>query len=156
MSCMMTRNELRQAENCRNKSKNVIPFRHLIRDYMNMEAEKDERQYGFLDGAVRMDNTNQAEERWVEAMKVFCTAFPYPEYAACKSQGMLMSAVDNQELRQGYLAQMLDETILHAALRQGYNLRYGCKHGGCGRCKVQERSSAEGECLRVIFSTIRL
>jgi propane monooxygenase reductase subunit len=30
-----------------------------------------------------------------------------------------------------------DETILHAALRQGYNLRYGCKHGGCGRCKVQ-------------------
>src|SRR6058998_627854 len=29
-----------------------------------------------------------------------------------------------------------DETILQAALRQGYNLRYGCKHGGCGMCKA--------------------
>jgi len=29
-----------------------------------------------------------------------------------------------------------DETILLAALRQGYNLRYGCKHGGCGSCKA--------------------
>ncbi len=36
------------------------PFRHLIRDYMTMEAEKDDRQYGFLDGAVRMNNPNQA------------------------------------------------------------------------------------------------
>lgn len=29
-----------------------------------------------------------------------------------------------------------DETILAAGLRQGYNLRYGCKHGGCGSCKA--------------------
>src|SRR5712692_7940587 len=29
-----------------------------------------------------------------------------------------------------------DETILAAALRQGVNLRYGCKHGGCGTCKA--------------------
>jgi len=29
-----------------------------------------------------------------------------------------------------------DETILQAAIRQGYNLRYGCKHGGCGMCKA--------------------
>jgi propane monooxygenase reductase subunit len=29
-----------------------------------------------------------------------------------------------------------DETILQAALRQGFNLRYGCKHGGCGLCKA--------------------
>ena len=35
-----------------------------------------------------------------------------------------------------------DETILDAALRQGVNLRYGCKHGGCGSCKTQ---IAEGE-----------
>jgi len=30
-----------------------------------------------------------------------------------------------------------DETILQAAIRQGFNLRYGCKHGGCGMCKAQ-------------------
>lgn len=28
------------------------------------------------------------------------------------------------------------QSILHAALSQGYYLRYGCKHGGCGTCKV--------------------
>ena len=28
------------------------------------------------------------------------------------------------------------EGILGAALSQGYFLRYGCKHGGCGTCKV--------------------
>ncbi len=28
------------------------------------------------------------------------------------------------------------ETILQAALRQGIQLRYGCKHGGCGTCKA--------------------
>jgi propane monooxygenase reductase subunit len=29
-----------------------------------------------------------------------------------------------------------NETILQAAMRQGINLRYGCKHGGCGLCKA--------------------
>jgi propane monooxygenase reductase subunit len=29
------------------------------------------------------------------------------------------------------------ETILAAALRQGYYLRYGCKNGGCGTCKAR-------------------
>lgn len=35
-----------------------------------------------------------------------------------------------------------DETVLAAALRNGISLRYGCKHGGCGSCKMQLR---EGE-----------
>lgn len=30
-----------------------------------------------------------------------------------------------------------DETILDAALRNNLLLRYGCKHGGCGTCKVR-------------------
>jgi propane monooxygenase reductase subunit len=29
------------------------------------------------------------------------------------------------------------ESVLNAALRAGISLRYGCKHGGCGSCKVQ-------------------
>lgn len=29
-----------------------------------------------------------------------------------------------------------DETILDGALRGGYFLKYGCRHGGCGTCKV--------------------
>lgn len=35
-----------------------------------------------------------------------------------------------------------DETVLAAALRNGISLRYGCKHGGCGSCKMRLR---EGE-----------
>jgi propane monooxygenase reductase subunit len=30
-----------------------------------------------------------------------------------------------------------DETLLEAALRNNVLLRYGCKHGGCGTCKVR-------------------
>nr|BBD49903.1 alkene monooxygenase reductase [Alteromonadaceae bacterium PE-TB08W] len=30
-----------------------------------------------------------------------------------------------------------NETILSAALRQGLLLRYGCKNGGCGTCKIK-------------------
>lgn len=29
------------------------------------------------------------------------------------------------------------ETLLAAGLRAGFNLRYGCRHGGCGMCKVR-------------------
>ncbi len=35
-----------------------------------------------------------------------------------------------------------EETILEASIRQGIQLRYGCKHGGCGSCKAQ---IADGE-----------
>lgn len=34
------------------------------------------------------------------------------------------------------------ETVLSAVLRQGYFIRYGCRHGGCGTCKV---SLVQGE-----------
>lgn len=34
------------------------------------------------------------------------------------------------------------ETVLEAAMRAGISLRYGCKHGGCGSCKVK---LSEGE-----------
>ena len=29
------------------------------------------------------------------------------------------------------------ETLLAAGIRSGFNLRFGCKHGGCGSCKVK-------------------
>ncbi|MGH8666477.1 MAG: 2Fe-2S iron-sulfur cluster-binding protein, partial [Burkholderiales bacterium] len=28
-----------------------------------------------------------------------------------------------------------DETVLAAALREGFNLPYGCRNGACGTCK---------------------
>lgn len=102
------------------------PFRHLMRDYMKMEKEKDDRQYGFLDGNIRVDNPNTAVERFVEGQKLFLALFVMPEYNAGKCQGMLITAIDNQELRQGYLAQMLDE-VRHAQQLMYLN-RYFMKH----------------------------
>lgn len=32
------------------------------------------------------------------------------------------------------------ETVLHAALRQGVALAWGCRFGGCGACLVKSRS----------------
>lgn len=46
-----------------------------------------------------------------------------------------------------------DETILTAALRHGINLRYGCKHGGCGTCKAL---IVEGEVDQTEASTFAL
>ena len=34
-----------------------------------------------------------------------------------------------------------DETILEAALRQKYNLPYGCRNGLCGSCKAIVKSA---------------
>lgn len=102
------------------------PFRHLIRDYMAMEQEKDNRQYGFLDGAVRMDNPNQVTQRFAESMKPAMAILPFAEYAAGKCQGLLISAVDNEELRNGYLMQMLDE-VRHVQ-QEMYLARYYMKH----------------------------
>jgi propane monooxygenase reductase component len=45
------------------------------------------------------------------------------------------------------------ETILQAAIRQGFNLRYGCKHGGCGMCKAQV---VEGEVDNTAASSFAL
>ena len=30
-----------------------------------------------------------------------------------------------------------DETVLGAMVRSGFTYRFGCRRGGCGRCKVQ-------------------
>lgn len=93
---------------------------------MAMETEKDNRQYGFLDGAVRMDNPNQVTERFAESMKPAMAILPFAEYAAGKCQGLLISAVDNEELRNGYLMQMLDE-VRHVQ-QEMYLGRYFMKH----------------------------
>lgn len=47
------------------------PFRMLIRDYMKMEAEKDDRTYGFLDGALRMGIAEKADSRFNELPQTY-------------------------------------------------------------------------------------
>ena len=103
------------------------PFRHLLHDYAVMEREKDDRIFGALDAEVRFGSIEHASPRWVEALKFAIPAFVEGEYQAVKGAGLLIASVKNQELRQGYAAQMLDEirhVQIQAALRRHYVRHY--------------------------------
>ncbi len=108
-------------------AKTKDPFRHLIRDYVSMEQEKDDRQYGALEDALaRTGSTAKAEQRWIEIMKVALPVANFGEYAAQKCCGQLVDSIENAELRQGYMAQMIDE-VRHTN-QETYLSRYMAKH----------------------------
>ena len=117
------------------------PMRHIMREYLPMELEKDERVYGGHDAAVRADMPNKAHERWLEILKPFIVITNYAEVAAGRCMSMLMSAVPNNELRNGYHVQFVDE-IRHTGMQMslarwyaknvpdpaGWNLEIGRAH----------------------------
>jgi hypothetical protein len=103
------------------------PFRHLLREYFSMEEEKDARQYGALEDALaRSKAAAKAEPRWIEILKAVLPILSFGEYGAIKCMGQLIDTVENAELRQGYLAQMLDE-VRHAN-QEAYLTRYLARH----------------------------
>ena len=103
------------------------PFRHIVRDYLTMEQEKDDRQYGGLEDALARSNVPaKADRGWMEAMKLALPIVSYAEVAAVKNTAVLAEAIDNAELRQGYLAQSMDE-VRHVN-QQIYLNRYFAKH----------------------------
>ncbi len=108
-------------------AKTKDPFRHLLRDYFSMEEEKDNRQYGALEDALARSNAPaKAERRWMEIMKVAIPVVNFGEYAAMKCTGQLIDTIENAELRQGYMAQMLDE-VRHVN-QETYLIRYFARH----------------------------
>ncbi|HET8977338.1 MAG TPA: hypothetical protein VFN87_04220, partial [Solirubrobacteraceae bacterium] len=92
------------------------PMRHIMREYLPMELEKDERVYGGHDAAVRAGMPEKAHERWLEILKPFIVITNYAEVAAGRCMSMLMSAVPNNELRNGYHVQFVDE-IRHTGMQ---------------------------------------
>lgn len=99
------------------------PFRMLVRDYMKSEAEKDDRAYGFLDGALRMNLAQGIDSRFNECLKLTLTCLTNAESQAVAACGGIISSVQNQEIRMGYQAQMLDEirhTQIQMSLRNYY------------------------------------
>ena len=102
------------------------PFRHLLSEYYAMERAKDDRLYGLLtDAQMSAGSKVAADSRWMEILKPFLGFTVNGEYMAMKSMGMLIDAIGNSELRQGYLAQMLDE-LRHVNV-QNHLLRYFAK-----------------------------
>src|SRR5437763_1139228 len=81
-----------------------------------MELEKDERVYGGHDAAVRADMPHKAHERWLEILKAFIPVTNFAEIGAGRCMSMLMSAVPNNELRNGYHVQFVDE-IRHTGMQ---------------------------------------
>lgn len=103
------------------------PFRTLVREYLTMEQEKDDRQYGGFDDVLsRTASVKDAEPAWLEAMKLALPIVIYAEYGAEKCQSMLVDTIDNAELRQGYMAQAMDER--RHLNQQMYLLRYMTKN----------------------------
>jgi propane monooxygenase large subunit len=100
------------------------PMKHIMREYLPMELEKDERVYGGHDAAVRADMPNKAETRWLEILKPFITVTNYAEVAAGRCMSMLIEAVPNNELRNGYQVQFLDE-IRHTGMQMSLARWYG-------------------------------
>jgi len=102
------------------------PFRHLLGEYYAMERAKDDRLYGLLTDAQMSSGPRAAgNSRWMEILKPLLGFTVNAEYMAMKSMAMLIDAIPNSELRQGYLAQMLDE-LRHVNV-QNHLLRYFAK-----------------------------
>ena len=94
--------EVRYASRYRFPTKAKDPMKHIMREYLPMELEKDERVYGGQDAAVRADMANKAQERWLEILKPFVTVTGFAEIGAGRCMSMLIDAVPNNELRNGY------------------------------------------------------
>jgi propane 2-monooxygenase large subunit len=47
------------------------PMKQIMREYLPMQLEKDDRAYGAFDAAVRANMGDTAERRWLEVLKPF-------------------------------------------------------------------------------------
>ena len=118
--------EVRYASRYRFPTKAKDPMKHIMREYLPMELEKDERVYGGQDAAVRADMGNKAQERWLEILKPFVTVTGFAEIGAGRCMSMLIDAVPNNELRNGYHVQFVDE-VRHTGLQTSL-ARWYAKH----------------------------
>ena len=75
------------------------PMKHIMREYLPMELEKDERVYGGHDAAVRADMTSKAGPKWLEITKPYIVATAYAEVGAGRCMSMLIDAIPNNEMQ---------------------------------------------------------
>jgi propane monooxygenase large subunit len=101
-------------------------MKQIMREYLPMELEKDERVYGGRDTAVRADMVHKTEERWLEILKPFVNVTNFAEVGAGRCMSMLIDAIPNNELRNGYHVQFVDE-VRHEGLQTSL-ARWYAKH----------------------------
>ena len=88
--------------------KPIDPFKTFMREYFEMEREKDSRHYAILEAASRLQSPDP-EPRWMEGMKFGLSNLSAIEYSAGRQMGRMARSVAPMELRQGYMMQVLDE-----------------------------------------------
>jgi propane monooxygenase large subunit len=99
------------------------PMKQIMREYLPMQLEKDERAYGAFDAAVRANMGEKADQRWLEVLKPFVHTTSYTEGCAGRVMAMLMNTVPNDELLNGYHVQFVDE-LRHIGMQQSLGRWY--------------------------------
>jgi len=107
-------------------SKGKDPMKQIMREYLPMELEKDERMYGGHDAAVRAAMPTKAETRWLEILKPFVAVTNFAEVGAGRCMSMLIDTIPNNELRNGYHVQFVDE-VRHEGMQMSL-ARWYAKH----------------------------
>ena len=92
-------------------------MKQIMREYLPMQLEKDDRVYGGFDAAVRANMGDKASKRWMEVLKPFVHTTTYLEGCAGRVMSMLLDVVPNDELRNGYHVQFVDE-LRHIGMQQ--------------------------------------
>jgi propane monooxygenase large subunit len=94
------------------------PMKQIMREYLPMELEKDERVYGGHDAAVRSGMAGKVSRRWLEILKPFIQVTNFAEVGAGRCMSLLIDAIDNKQVRNGYHLQFLDE-LRHTGMQMG-------------------------------------
>ncbi|WP_205697239.1 hypothetical protein [Conexibacter sp. SYSU D00693] len=102
------------------------PMKQVMREYLPMQLEKDDRVYGGFDAALRASMPTKADERWLEVMKPLVLILVYAEGSAGRCMSVLMDVVPNEELLNGYHVQFVDE-VRHIGMQMNL-ARWYAKH----------------------------
>src|SRR5205823_14842362 len=77
------------------------PLKQVMQSYFPMQAEKDNRSMGAMDGALRGNMFRQTQPRWMEWTKLFLAIIPFPEIPAARAMPWLTTAVPTPERHTG-------------------------------------------------------
>lgn len=85
------------------------PMKQIMREYLPMELEKDDRVLGGLDAGLRADVPNTAHRRWLEVLKPFLMTSTNAEISAGRAMSLMINGVPITDLRNAYHVQFIDE-----------------------------------------------
>ncbi len=98
-------------------------MKQVMRSYLPMQEEKDNRVYGAMDAALRGNMFSNINPRWIEWMKAFLLIIPGVELSAGRSMALLSNVVPSDEIKSGLALQLIDE-VRHSNIQQNLKKWY--------------------------------